>query len=700
MTAPRTPLARLFSPRSVAVVGASSAPEKAGHQAVAALASFPGEVFAINPKAEPILGRAAFPSLRALGRPVDLVLFAVPAAACVDAVREAIECACGGGVVLSGGFAESGARGAALQAELLALSAHSEFRLLGPNTAGFVNKDASLTASFVPATERLKPGAIAVVAQSAGVNLTVSFLLEKLGAGISLAVGLGNAIDVDAAAVLEHLAESESTRAIALHLEGVGRGRQLYETLRRVTPKKPVVVLTVGKGDIGEFAASHTGNLIGSYSLRLNALRQAGAVIVDSVEELALAATVLAQHRLPANPRPGIAIVTAQAGPGLMMLDRLREHGVSVPRLEEATLEKIRQKLPPMTYLENPVDTGRPGPGFSDVLAAVAGDAHIDAVVAYALHEPAALRPEQVLPPLLRSTNKPLLFGTVGPQEETSAVVQRLRSEGVYVAESPDRLARAAMALSADACAQARVARKERAVTLARELSLPNGDDEHAAKQLLGLLGIPTPRRVACKSHAEAHAALSELDKPVVVKILSPEITHKTELGGVHLNVVSARELDAALATLDAIPLATERRYLIEETAAPGLELIVGAVRDASFGPTVTVGAGGTLAEALKDTATRLAPLTTLDADEMLAELRVAPLLDGWRGSKALDRQAVAGVLSKLGALLVSHPELRELEINPLRVYVSGVVALDAVVRRLASLGGAPERAPRTSLLP
>jgi acetyltransferase len=681
MSTARTNLERLFSPSSVAVVGASSAPEKAGYQAVAALRTFPGEVFAINPKADRVLERPAYPSLHALGRPVDLVLFALPAAACVPAVREAIECACGSGLVLSSGFAEAGAPGAALQAELHALCARSGFRLLGPNTAGFVNKQASLTASFVPAADQLRSGPVAVIAQSAGVNLTVSFLLEKLGSGVSLAVGLGNAIDVDAATVIEHLAELPSTRAIALHLEGVEHGRRLYEILRRVTPRTPVAVLTVGKADIAEFAASHTGNLIGSYTLRVNALRQAGAVVVDSIEELASAAAVLSQHRLAPKLRAGIGILTAQAGPGLVMLDRLLAGDIAVPALGEATLKHIRRALPLTTFVKNPVDTGRPGPSFGDVLALLTDDEEIDAVIAYALHEPAALRPEEVLPTVARRTDKPLLFGTVGPRSENAAVVENLRSHGVYVAESPDELARAAHVLAKDAALRARAQRADAVVLAPSELALPPDRDEHAAKQVLGLIGIPTPRRIVCRSHAEAREALRRLEKPAVAKILAAEIVHKTEARGVHLNIADERALEAALAELDAIPLASERRYLLEEMAPPGLELIVGAVRDASFGPTLMVGVGGTLAEALKDTTTRVAPLSAREADEMLDELRVAPLWHGWRGSPALDRAAVARALASLGGLLAAHSAIQEIEINPLRVYAKGVLALDAFLR-------------------
>jgi acetyltransferase len=604
----------------------------------------------------------------------------VPAAACVDAVREAIDCRCGGGLVVSGGFAESGPDGARIQTQIETLCLDSEFRLLGPNTAGFVNTEVSLTASFVPSADCIPPGDVAVVAQSAGINLTVSFLLAKLGYGVTCAIGLGNAIDVDAADVLEFVAEQPKTKAIALYLEGVRLGRRLHDVIRRVTPKKPVAVLTVGREDIGEFARSHTGNLIGSYTLRSSALRQAGAVIVDSTDELAAAAAVLSRHRLPPKEQPGIGVITAQAGAGLVMLDLLKSSGVSVPTLSAPTSTRIAEHLPPRTYLKNPVDTGRPGDSFTDVLVALAEDPQIDAIIAYALSEPAALRPDRVLPVAARKTVKPILFGTMGPREEIAPVLAALRTQGFYAAESPEELARAARTLARDAALQARVSRPEDPRPMPLPNALPHATDEHAAKEILDVLGVPTPRRIVCASPEEAHLALEQLAKPVVVKILSAEVPHKTEVGGVHLNITERAQLDDALERLDAIPLTSTRYYLLEEMAPPGLEFIVGVSRDPSFGPAVMVGLGGTLAEALRDTAVRLAPLAFRDAQEMLDELRGATLLDGWRGSPRLDRDALAHAIVRLADFSHCHPSVRAFEINPLRVYPSGVLALDALL--------------------
>lgn len=673
-------LNRLFAPKSVAVVGASSSPDKAGYQAVHALERFGGEIFPVNPKGGEILGHKAYPSLAAIGKPVDLVIIAVPAAACVDAVREAIDCKCGGGLIVSGGFAEAGAEGAEIQEQIGALCKASGFRLLGPNTAGFVNMHVSLTATFAAGREYIEKGHVAVVAQSSGINFVVTFLAHRLGTGVSCAIGVGNAIDVDVSDVLEFLANDPDTHAIALHLEAIPTGRRLYDTLKRITPKKPVAALVVGREDIGDFAQSHTGNLVGSYDLKLNALRQAGAITVGSTEELAAAVRVLSLYRMPPKQKPGIGVLTGQGGAGLIMLDWLKAADVAVPELRAATAEKISKLLPPMTYLKNPIDTARPGASFPEVLITLGSDDQIDAVIVFALHEPATMRPETFFHEVKKKMGKPLMFGTGGPEIAIRPTINALREHGIYVAESPEKLAQAVIVLAHDSVAQWKLAQPAAKVEIKQAGKVAGGIDEHASKGLLDALGIPTPQRVACSTREEALAAFRSLPKPVVAKILTSEIAHKTEAGGVHLKLANEESFLRAIDALDKIPLKGQRRYLVETMAAPGLELIVGALRDPSFGSTIMVGMGGTIAEAIKDTSTRIAPVTLADAHEMLNELRASAMLEGWRGSPAIDRNALATAIVRLSHVLNDQPDIKEIEINPLRVYPDGVLALDALI--------------------
>ena len=673
-------LNRLFAPKSVAVVGASSSPDKAGYQAVHALERFRGDIFPVNPKGGEILGHKAYPSLAAIGKPVDLVIIAVPAAGCVDAVQEAINLKCGGGLIVSGGFAEAGAEGAEIQRQIGALCKASGFRLLGPNTAGFVNMNVSLTATFVAGREYIEKGHVAVVAQSSGINFIITFLAARLGTGVSCAIGVGNATDVDVSDVLDFLAEDPDTHAIALHLEAIPTGRRLYETLKRITPRKPVAALVVGREDIGEFAQSHTGNLVGSYDLKLNALRQAGAITVTSTDELAAAVRVLSLYRMPPKEKPGIGVLTGQGGAGLIMLDWLKAAEVAVPELRAATAEKIGKLLPPMTYLKNPIDTARPGASFPEVLTTLGADDQIDAVIVFALHEPATMRPEDFFQDVKRAMGKPLMFGTGGPLAAIQPAIDKLRSQGIFVAESPEKLAQAVIVLAHDAIAQWKLAQPAAKVGIKQAGKVSGGIDEHASKGLLNAIGIATPQRFACNSREEALAAFRALPKPVVAKILTTEIAHKTEAGGVHLKLADEAALLRAIDALDKIPLKGARRDLVEAMAPAGLELIVGALRDASFGPTIMVGMGGTIAEAIKDTSTRLAPVTLAEAHEMLSDLRASVMLDGWRGSPAVDRNALATAIVRLSHVLADQPDIKEIEINPLRVYPEGVLALDALI--------------------
>lgn len=672
-------LTRLLAPKSVAVVGASNSPDKAGYAAVDGLKRFQGEVYPVNPKADEIMGRKAYPSLSAIGKPADLVIFAIPAAACVEAVREAIACGCGGGLIVSGGFAESGPEGAAIQNQILELCQSSGFRLLGPNTAGFVNMSIDLMATFAAGRDDIKRGHVAVVSQSSGINFVVTFAVHKLGLGVSSAIGVGNSIDTDISDVLEFLAEDEGTHAIAIHIEGIPAGRRLYETLKRVTPKKPVIALIVGREDVAEFAQSHTGNLVGSYDLKISALRQAGAITVDTTEDLAAAAALLSLERLAPKQTPGVGVLTGQGGAGVIMLDVLKGGGVAVPTLGDATATRLAALLPPMTYLKNPVDTARPGPTFPDVLAAIGADPVIDAIIVFALAEP-TLKPIDLIPAARKATGKPIVFGTSGSDNEVGPGIAALRNGGFFVAENPERLAKAAVVLAQDSQMQWKLAQRAAPTKLGAATQVRSGLDEDASKAVLNAIGIPTPQRAACSTRAEAMDAFRKLPKPLVAKILTNEIAHKTEAGGVHLKLADEAAFIAALDALDKIPLKGARRYLIEAMAPAGVELIVGAVRDASFGPTIMVGIGGTIAEAIKDTSTRLAPISKADAEEMLNGLRASALLDGWRGAPKVDRDALAEAIVRLAAVLDAQPDVKEIEINPLRAYPDGVLALDALI--------------------
>jgi acetyltransferase len=669
----------LFAPRGIAVIGASRDSAKLGAVMARSLSRFPGTLVGVNSRdVDPAAGRFATVADAAAASldPIDLAVLCVPAAVSAQALADAARAGVQAALVSSGGYAEAGGPGVGYQDDLLAAARDHGIALLGPNTSGFFVPARGLTASFVPGAGAVPAGPVAVVAASGGVNHALAFLLAEADIGVSLAVGLGNAVDVTAADVLTHLAEDETTRAVALHVETVADGAALTAAVRRLTARVPVAALVVGRNDVAEFARSHTGALATSWRTTRAALRAAGAVLVDDERELVDAVTALSALRLPAAAGPGVGVVTAQAGPALLHIDGLRGRGVPVPQLTDATQTAVGELLPPLTYQANPVDTGRPGPGFGQVLATVAADPGIDLVSVYALSEPDALDLPAAVETAIADGAGPVVVGLGGPPEQVKPQRQALRKLGVPALGGPTALTTAVAALVEDARARGRGA--ARIPRPPAPVAVPDRDlDENEAKTLLGQLGIPTPPRRACADRAEAHVALAELPGPLAVKLLDATVTHKSDVGGVHLGVRDAAGLDAALEALERIGAT---RFLVESMAPPGVDLIVGASRDPVFGPVVLVGLGGVVAEALADVAVAPAPLHPEDAAALADELSGRALLDGFRGGPVADRAALGGALAALGDLLVTHPEIEDVEINPIRVTADGLLALDAVL--------------------
>ncbi len=675
-----TDLTPLFAPEGVAVIGASRQSGKLGAAMARSLAPFPGARALVNARrpepAEGVYASVAEAAAHTAGR-LDLAVLCVPAAGCADALADAAAAGCRAALVCAGGFGEAGPEGEAHADALRLVAQETGIRLLGPNTSGFFAPHMGLTASFVPAAGQLPAGDIAVVAASGGVNHALSFDLVAAGNGISLGVGIGAGLGVTAADVLAHLAGDGRTTAVALHLETVPDGPRLVEAVRLVTGVKPVVALVVGRSDVGDFARSHTGALATSWRTTRAALRQAGAVVVDDERELVDALTALSRIQLRPHPDPGLAIVTAQAGPGLLLADRAGADGIRMPELAESTQRALGELLPPLTYQRNPVDTGRPGETFARVLATTATDPAVDLLAVYALTEPDSVDLASAAQDARLGTDSPAVVVVGGLPEDVAEQRARLHKAGIPALTGPASVANAVRALVTHA--------RQRAVPTGRPADgsrqetaggVPSGPlDEDAAKTFLASLGIRTPNRRACDTRADAHHALRLLGGPVAVKVLDAAILHKTEIGGVHLGVRTPGELDAALDAIGA-----DRRYLVEAMAPAGVDLVLGARRDPVFGPVVLAGLGGTAAEALADVAIRLAPLSVAEAAGMPDDLAARALLDGWRGGPVLDRSEFGWVVSALGACLAASPDTAEIEINPLRLTADGLIALDAVI--------------------
>ena len=673
-------IARLFDPTSIAVVGASTTPGKLGavmFDAVRRGGDNGLTVVGINPKSG--AGNSFHESLTAAtharGGTFDLAVLCVPAATTPAALQEAAHCGVGAAVICSGGFAEAGVDGVALQQRLGDIVTTTGIRLLGPNTSGFF-RPAGATVSFVPTVDQIVAGPVAVVAASGGMNHALSFLLSEAGVGVGLGVGLGNCVDVRNADVLEYLHDDPRISAIALHVESVDDGAALLTAVRHVSADKPIVAIVVGRSDVSAFSASHTGALATSWRTTRALLKEAGAVVVDSEQQLVDALAVLSRTRLPACADPGIGIVTAQAGPGLMVLDQLQAGRVRVPALAEQTQAAFADVLPPMTFQANPVDTGRPADTFADVLTTTAGDPAIDALAVYALAEPDVVDLADTIARSGLPRRLPVVVGTGGPADVVAKTRNVAADIGVPVLDSPTALANGIRALADDAKARhLNAAGAERRAGPSPAIELPA--DEAHAKDVLDALGIATPSRRVCGDREAAHRALDQLRRPVAVKILDATVLHKTELGGVHLGVDTHEQLDDALDALDAIPAPA---YLLESMADPGVDMFLGARRDPVFGPIVVAGLGGTAAEAIGDVTIRSHRVTAAAAAAMLDDLQCAALFDGWRGGPRIDRAEFARIVVALATFVDDHADVSDVEINPLRLTVNGLIALDAVI--------------------
>lgn len=675
----RSGLDALFAPRGIAVVGASRSGSKLGAVMARSLSAYADGCVLVNgrnPDPDAGVHASVADAVAATGRPIDLAVLCVPAHVSAAALADAADAGVRAALACAGGFSETGESGAGHERDVAEVLRRTGIRLLGPNTSGFFVPDRGLVASFVPGAARVLTGGVAVVAASGGVNHALSFELVNAGTGVSLGVGIGTGVDVGTADVLEYLIADDKTTAVALHVETVADGPRLLAAIRRLTEVKPVVALVVGRSDIGEFAQSHTGALATSWRTTRAALRQAGAVLVDDEREMVDALTALSRVRLVPAARPGVGVVTAQAGPGLLLVDRMKADGIAVPDLAEQSRRRIAELLPPLTFQRNPVDTGRPDDGFPDILRAVAADPGVDLLVSYTLTEPDSIDLVHAAQNAGLPGDTPAVVAVGGLSHEVDEIRAQLHKIGIPAVTSPAAAANAVRALVADAVARQQAGEPAVAATPIPDPSA-EAMDEAQAKDFLTALGVPTPPRRVCGSHAEARRAFTELGGAVVVKILDASILHKTEIGGVHVGIRTVADLDSALAALDSVGAT---RYLVESMAPSGVELVVGARRDPVFGPIVLVGLGGTTAEALADVAIRVAPVGAAEAKSMPRELAGHALLNGWRGGPVLDEDQLAHVVRALGAVLVAHPELDEFEINPLRVTDGGLVALDAVV--------------------
>ena len=692
-------LAAFFAPQSVAVVGASRDPGKVGGSVIANLraAGFEGHVWPVNPSADVVQGLPAVASLLAIDDSVDLAVIAVPAPAVLPALQDCVTKGVRGAVVISAGFRESGESGRAREAELRAWLSGKAIRMLGPNCLGWIRPSRRLNATFAPGMP--PAGGIAFLSHSGALATAILDWARLRRLGFAFFATLGNQADLTESDVLLAAAEDPETRVIAAYLEGLADGRRFFDALRATTARKPVVILKAGRSPEGTRAvSSHTGALAGSDAAFDAAVRQAGGVRVRGVEELFDLARCLASQSLPRGRR--LLVVTNGGGLGVIATDSARDAGLEVTALEPATQARLRAVLPPTASVGNPVDLvgDADAARYANALHAVGPDGSVDGALVIMTAQAAtdAVGIARAILGATRGWIRPVVAAFVGG-DRVAPGVRILEEAGLpcYAFPEPAVMAVAGMALISD---QARAGQAEPSRPAAPPDAARAAFDQlrTTGRRQLGLLdlaplllayGVPILAPQLAATAEEAATAARALGTPVALKIVSPDISHKTDVGGVALGLDSPDDVARAAAAMAARvrvqrPDAVIQGFLVQPMAPVGKELLLGTVRDPQFGPLVMVGFGGIYVEVLRDTATRLAPLSPADAGRMLDELRMAPLLRGARGEAPVDRDALIETIVRFGRLAADCAELAEIELNPLIATASGVVAVDARATR------------------
>ncbi len=698
----RPGLDAFFSPRSVAVIGASRDPGKVGGSVLANLrsAGYAGRIVAVNPKADVVQGLPAARSILDVDGDIDLAVLAVPAAEVLPALEQCVAHGVAGAVVISAGFRESGAAGEARERALRAWLRSQPIRVLGPNCLGWIRPARKLNVTFAPGMPVAGP--IAFISHSGALAVAILDWSRDRRLGFSLFASLGNQADLTETDLLRAVHDDDESRVVAAYLEGVADGRGFVDALGELAAVKPVVVLKAGRSPEGARAvSSHTGALAGSDVVFDAAVKQAGAVRARSIEELFDLARALAVQPLPRGPR--LTIVTNGGGLGIVAADAARDAGLEVTPLADEVRARLRAALPPTASVANPVDLigDADAARFANALHALGPDHGSDALLVL-LTAQATTDSPTVARAILTSTRSwtcPVAAAFVGGAR-VAAGARVLEDAGLPCYAFPER---AVAALGGMALVTRR--RRVRRVTPATPPPAEALDALAALRAsgrlragmsdlapVLAACGIAVAAPVVVKTPDEAGAAAARVGFPVALKIVSPPISHKTEVGGVRLGLGSAAAVtEAARAMHERVarerPDASIDGFAVQPMVPPGKELLLGAVRDPQFGPVVMVGFGGIYVEILRDTASRLAPIDPGEALVMLDELRLAPLLHGVRGEAPVDLPALAATVARFSALVAAAPGLQELEINPLVAGSSAVIAVDARAT-LASNGG------------
>jgi acetyltransferase len=704
-------LTPLFEPASVAIVGASEKSGKVGAVLVANMleAGFRGALFGVNPKYASVRGVPCFESIGKLPQPVDLAVIATPAPTVPEVIEQCGRAGVRAAVVITAGFSEAGPEGAKLERALLDNARRYGLRVIGPNCLGVLRSDLGLNATF--ARGKALEGSLGLVSQSGAVCAAMLDWAAPNGVGFSSVVSLGGSGDIDFGEIVDYLANDAKTEHILLYIEGIRDARRFLSSLRAAARVKPVIVMKVGRHPAGSRAAvSHTGAIVGVDDVFDAAVRRSGVVRVRSIGQLVAAAQALASHVRPRGDR--LAVITNGGGPGVMAADCAADLGLALAELAPATVEALRGALPSNWSHGNPIDLigDADSARYRAAVSACLADEGVDGILA--ILTPQAMTDAddtaRTIAQAAQGSSKPLIACWMG--EASVAPARKLLQDAhIPVFRTPDPAVEmfahlAAFNRNQQALLQTpgplahQEAPDRRGAVAVIESVLSDGRkllSETESKALLASFRIPIARTVVAHSANEAMLMAQEIGFPVAMKIDSPDITHKSDVGGVRLNVAGADAVSSAYREMlrevgGKQPSAKLSGVVVEPMVIKphGRELMVGVIRDPVFGPAITFGAGGTTVEVQRDRAVALPPLNAYLVGDMIRGTRIAKLLGAFRGMPAVDMRALEAVLLRVSEMVCELPWIDELDINPLVVDESGAVAVDAriVVRSMSPM--------------
>ncbi len=692
------PLDIFFEPSSVALIGASETAGSVGRTLLQNLLASPfgGTVFPINLKRPSVLGIKTYPTLKHLPEPADLAVIATPADSVPRLIEECVEAGIKGAVIISAGFKETGKAGVEREQQMLKTARAGGLRLIGPNCLGVMRPPSGFNATFADGIAA--PGSVAFISQSGALCTSILDWSRKEHVGFSAFISVGSMLDVGWGDLIDYLGDDPQTQSILMYMESIGDARTFLSAAREVALRKPIIVIKAGRTEqAAKAAASHTGSLAGSDAVLEAAFRRSGVLRVNRISDLFYMAEVLAKQPRPKGPR--LTILTNAGGPGVLATDAVITENLELATISKTTYEQLNSQLPAAWSHGNPIDLlgDAPPERYRDAIQAVAKDPNSDGLLVIltpqAMTDPTATA--QAVINAGGSQDKPLLSSWMGGLSVAEANDLLVRAQ-IPTFPYPDTAVRAfsymwrytynlralyETPLSQDASPdesqkQTQVKKLLENVRASRRTLLT----EVESKNVLTAYGIPTVNTFAADNPQAAVRQAEKLGYPVVLKLLSHTITHKSDVGGVQLNLHHARHVRSAFETIRKGVSAKDFLGVSVQPMVPrkGLELILGSSIDAQFGPVLLFGTGGTLVEVFKDRALALPPLTSILARRMMEQTQIYTALKGVRGEKSVDLVALEQLLVQFSALVIDHPRIKEIDINPLQASAQGLIALDA----------------------